>query len=85
MCICINCKWVDRCITYHDVENNHGADHICDLPDFKAKKPFINVNIVKDNNGDYKTDSRMTRSEEFFSLWEISYLPAIKPFLFNFL
>ena len=24
MCICINCKWVDRCITYHDVENNHG-------------------------------------------------------------
>ena len=56
MCICINCKWVDRCITYHDVENNHGVDHICDLPDFKAKKPFIHVNIVKDNNGDYKTD-----------------------------
>ena len=28
MCICINCKWVDRCITYHDVENNHGVDHI---------------------------------------------------------
>ena len=50
MCICINCKWVDRCITYHDVENNHGVDHICDLPDFKAKKPFIHVNIVKDNN-----------------------------------
>ena len=55
MCICINCKWVDRCVTYHDVENNHGVDHICDLPDFKAKKPFIHVNIVKDNNGDYKT------------------------------
>ena len=51
MCICINCRWVDRCITYHDVENNHGVDHICDLPDFKAKKPFIHVNIVKDNNG----------------------------------
>ena len=56
MCICINCRWVDRCITYHDVENNHGVDHICDLPDFKAKKPFIHVNIVRDNNGDYKTD-----------------------------
>ena len=56
MCICINCKWVDRCITYHDVENNHGVDNICDVPDFKAKKPFIHVNIVKDMNGDYKTD-----------------------------
>ena len=50
MCICINCKWVDRCITYHDVENNHEVEHICDLPDFKAKKPFIHVNIVEDNN-----------------------------------
>ena len=56
MCICINCKWVDRCITYHDVEKNHGVDNICDVPDFKAKKPFIYVSIVKDKNGDYKTD-----------------------------
>ena len=29
---------VDRCITYHDVENNHGVPNICDVPDFKAKK-----------------------------------------------
>ena len=65
MCICINCKWVDRCITYHDVENNHGVDHICDLPDFKAKKPFIHVNIVKDNNGDYKTDWDVQSCESF--------------------
>jgi len=48
MCICINCKWVDRCITYHDVENNHGVDNICDFPDFKAKQPFIHVSIIKD-------------------------------------
>ena len=27
-----------------------------DAPDFKAKKPFIHVSIVKDKNGDYKTD-----------------------------
>ena len=67
MCICINCKWVDRCITYHDVENNHGIDHICDLPDFKAKKPFIHVNIVKDNNGDYKTDWDVQSCESFES------------------
>ena len=56
MCICINCKWVDRCITYHDVENNHGVHHICKLPDFKAKNPYIHVSIIKDKKGDYKTD-----------------------------
>ena len=56
MCICINCKWVDRCVTYHDVENNHGVDNICDVPNFKALKPYIHVSIVKDNNGHYKTD-----------------------------
>ena len=43
-------------MTYHDVEENHGVNHICDVPDFKAKKPFIHVSIVKDSNGDYKTD-----------------------------
>ena len=72
MCICINCKWVDRCITYHDVENNHDVDHICDLPDFKAKKPIIHVNIVKDNNGDYKTDWDVQSCESFeneFGKW----------------
>ena len=53
MCICINCKWVNRCITYHDVENNHGVQNICAEPDFKANKPFIHVSIDKD---DYKTD-----------------------------
>ena len=56
MCICINCKWVDRCITYHDVENNHGVDHICKLPDFQAKSPFIHVSIIKDKKGEYKTE-----------------------------
>jgi len=55
MCICVNCKWVNRCITYHDVENNHGVEHICDNPDFKANKPFIYVSIIKDKN-DYRTD-----------------------------
>ena len=40
-------------MTYHDVEKNHGVDHI---PDFKPKKPYIHVSIVKDINGYYKTD-----------------------------
>ncbi len=43
-------------MTYHDVENNHGVDHICKLPDFKAKSPFIHVNIIKDKKGEYRTE-----------------------------
>ena len=43
-------------MTYHDVESNHGVDHISDLPDFKAKNPYIHVSIIKDLNGGYDTD-----------------------------
>ena len=43
-------------MTYHDVENNHDVEHISDSPNFKPKKPYIHVSIVKDINGDYKTD-----------------------------
>ena len=56
MCICINCKLIDRCKTYHDVEKNHGVKHICDIPNFKPKKPYIHVSIIKDLNGDFKID-----------------------------
>ena len=43
-------------MTYHDVENNHGVDNICDAPNFKAKNPYIHVSIVKDLDDEYKTD-----------------------------
>ena len=43
-------------MTYHDVETNHDVEHICDMPNFKPKKPYITVSIIKDLNGDYKTD-----------------------------
>ena len=56
MCICINCKLIDRCKTYHDVEKNHGVEHICYTPNFKPKKPYIHVSIIKDLNGDFKSD-----------------------------
>ena len=38
----------------------------------KQKKPFIHVNIVKDNNGDYKTDWDVQSCESFeneFGKW----------------
>ena len=43
-------------MTYHDVEKNHGVEHICDKPNFKPIKPYIHVSIIKDLNGDFKTD-----------------------------
>ena len=43
-------------MTYHDVEKNHGVEHICDIPNFKPKKPYIHVSIIKDSNGGVKTD-----------------------------
>tara|TARA_B100000886_G_scaffold320349_1_gene261715 strand:- start:267 stop:479 length:213 start_codon:yes stop_codon:yes gene_type:complete len=52
-------------MTYHDVENNHGVNHISNYPDFKAKKPFIYVSIVKDKNGDYKIDWDVQSCESF--------------------
>tara|TARA_A100000164_G_C21535673_1_gene598069 strand:+ start:46 stop:258 length:213 start_codon:yes stop_codon:yes gene_type:complete len=43
-------------MTYHDVEKNHDAKHICDMPNFKPKNPYIHVSIIKDLNGYSKTD-----------------------------
>ena len=43
-------------MTYHDVEKNHDVKHICDMPNFKPKKPYIHVNIIQDLNGDFKSD-----------------------------
>ena len=65
MCICINCKWVDRCITYHDVEENHGVDHIADLPDIEAKNPLIHVSVIEDENGNHSIDWDVRSCESF--------------------
>tara|TARA_S200000501_G_scaffold6374_1_gene5664 strand:+ start:134 stop:346 length:213 start_codon:yes stop_codon:yes gene_type:complete len=43
-------------MTYHDVEKNHGVKHICDIPDFKPKKPYIHVSIIEDFKGNFRTD-----------------------------
>jgi hypothetical protein len=45
MCICINCAFVDQCITYHAVETQHQQPHLTDRPSFTANSPTINVNI----------------------------------------
>jgi len=45
MCICVNCHYVDRCITYHAVETQHEQPHLTDAPNFDPIEPEINVNI----------------------------------------
>ncbi|NER36836.1 MAG: Ycf34 family protein [Oscillatoria sp. SIO1A7] len=45
MCICINCHYVDRCNTYHAVEQQHEQPHLTEMPDFEPIEPSINVNI----------------------------------------
>ena len=45
MCICINCNYVDRCLTYHAVEHQHQQLHLTESPDFEPTEPEINVNI----------------------------------------
>lgn len=45
MCICVNCHYVDACVTYHAVEAQHQQLHLTDTPDFEPHNPTINVNI----------------------------------------
>ena len=45
MCICVNCHYVDRCITYHAVEHQHQQPHLTETTDFEPNEPSINVNI----------------------------------------
>jgi Hypothetical chloroplast protein Ycf34 len=51
MCICINCEYVDRCVTYNAVEHQHQQPHLTENPDFEPNEPSINVNIR--NQADY--------------------------------
>ncbi len=45
MCICVNCHYVDRCTTYHAVEELHEQPHLTDSPSFEAMNPTVNVNL----------------------------------------
>ena len=49
-CICINCKFVDRCTSYHFVEEKHDQPHLNKSPDFTPRpgSPRILVAIRRD-------------------------------------
>lgn len=44
-CICINCRLVDRCKTYHWVETMHQQPHVTLEPNFEPNDPQIQVFI----------------------------------------
>ena len=46
MCICVDCRWVDRCQAYHAVERQHGAVHLNESPDFQPASPRIHVSVM---------------------------------------
>ena len=46
MCICVDCRWVDRCQAYHAVERQHGAVHLSESPDFQPSSPRIHVSVL---------------------------------------
>jgi hypothetical protein len=52
MCICINCQYVDRCLTYNAVEHQHQQPHLTEFPDFEPTEPTINVNIRPSDTDD---------------------------------
>ena len=46
MCICVDCRWVDRCQAYHAVERQHGALHLTQDPDVVPEQPKIHISVV---------------------------------------
>ena len=66
MCICVNCKWVDRCSTYHDIEKNHEVEHLTSFPDVNAKNLFINVSLVEEKNGKFSIEWDVKSCSSFY-------------------
>ena len=49
MCICVNCNYVDSCITYNAVETQHQQPHLTETPTLEPNEPSINENIRTQN------------------------------------
>ncbi len=70
MCICINCTYVDRCISYHAVETQHQQPHLTEHPDFEPMHPTININhtfptvVITD-------DGRIIQQGDFGVEWDV--------------
>ncbi len=49
----MNCQWVDRCRTYHAVEEQHGVPHLNSEPDFQGNDPRIHISVMDIDQGEY--------------------------------
>ncbi|KGF89842.1 MULTISPECIES: Ycf34 family protein [Prochlorococcus] len=77
MCIFVNCKWVERCSTYHDIEKNHEVEHLTSFPDVNAKNPFIHVSLVEEKNENFSIEWDVKYCSSFYE--EIGRWSKIKP------
>ena len=46
MCICVDCRWVDRCQAYHAVERQHGALPLTAHPDLVPLELHIHISVL---------------------------------------
>tara|TARA_Y100001968_G_C19252303_1_gene665060 strand:+ start:695 stop:946 length:252 start_codon:yes stop_codon:yes gene_type:complete len=65
MCICINCKWVERCQAYHAVERQHGVNHLTNTPDLEPKEPRIHISVMDMQNGETEIEWDVRGCESF--------------------
>jgi hypothetical protein len=68
MCICVNCHYVDSCLTYHAVETNHQQPHLTETPVFEPINPTINANITLPKisvQGDQMDHQQIVQESEF--------------------
>ena len=66
MCICVDCRWVDRCKAYHAVEGQHGAPHLNKAPDLEPKDPKIHVSVISVIEGSVEVEWDVQECESFF-------------------
>ncbi|KAJ8601365.1 hypothetical protein CTAYLR_005013 [Chrysophaeum taylorii] len=66
MCICVDCKLVDRCTAYHVIEAKHGQPHLSQAPDFtpRAKNPTVAI-IVSNKTGTTEAELDVTACADF--------------------
>ena len=48
MCICGNCKWLDRYKTYYDLEKNYEVEHLTSYPEVNAKNQILHISLVEE-------------------------------------
>ena len=62
----MDCKWVDRCKTYHAVEKQHGVEHLNLSPDFEPKAPEIHISLFDQEKGNTEIEWDVQACKSFY-------------------